>query len=68
LRVPLDHFFAKRWFVADGSPVPKILERNIFTQRFKKKLDTDLELMHLLLPATKVKYAAPCHFVKVITG
>ena len=36
--------------------------------RLKKKLDTDLELVHLMLPAAKVKYAAPSHFVKVITG
>ena len=33
-----------------------------------KKLDTDLERVHLMLLAAKVKYAAPSHFVKVITG
>ena len=53
-----------------GGPTPPILEnddsspmdhstpdfeRNIFGQRLKKKLDTDLELVHLL-PAAKVKH------------
>jgi hypothetical protein len=54
--------------VADGSPAPQILERNIFGQRLNKKAGYRSRIGALMLLAAKVKCAAPSHFVKVITG